>query len=47
MKLLNRLYFKYCRFEHKLKKLLEFWQMYLKWCKYFDHETDKAYKDET
>ena len=28
----------YARLKYKLKKLIEFWEMYVKWCNKFDKE---------
>ena len=35
---MDRLYILIIKSEYKLKKLIEFWGLYLKWCKKFDLE---------
>lgn len=37
--------FKFRKLQYKLNKAKEFWNMYLTWCKFFNKESEKRFKD--
>ena len=39
------IYFEYCKLSYKLKKLREFYSMYITWCKTFDEYIKPRYKE--